>query len=105
MALQRVDYPDKLRLQKAAERGVAWLVSMQNGDGGWGAFDRDNDRRFLTEIPFADHNAMIDPSSADVTARVFECLARYGWPVSHPVMQRALGYLRREQTSEGAWYG
>ena len=105
MALQRVDYPDRLRLQEAARRGIAWLVSMQNRDGGWGAFDRDNDRHFLTKIPFADHNAMIDPSSADVTARVFECLGRYGWPSTHPVMQRALAYLRREQTSEGAWYG
>src|ERR1700726_4603606 len=78
---------------------------MQNRDGGWGAFDKDNDRRFLTQIPFADHNAMIDPSSADVTARVLECLGRNGWSATHPVVQRAVAYLQREQTPEGAWYG
>ncbi len=85
--------------------GLTWLLSMQNRDGGWGAFDHDNDRRFLTQIPFADHNAMIDPSSADVTARVLESLGRYGRPASHPVMQRAVQYLQREQMPEGPWYG
>ncbi len=84
MALQRVDYPDKPRLTAAARLGLDWLVSMQNRDGGWGAFDHNNDRHSLTQIPFADHNAMIDPSSADVTARVVECLGRYGWPSTHP---------------------
>jgi squalene-hopene/tetraprenyl-beta-curcumene cyclase len=105
MALQRVRHPDPARLQTAAARGIEWLVSMQNRDGGWGGFDRDNDRQLLTQIPFADHNAMLDPSSADVTARVLECLGRSGWPVTHPVIQRALAYLSREQTPEGAWYG
>ena len=105
MALQRVDYPDRARLEAAARRGVNWLVSMQNRDGGWGAFDKDNDRGFLTQIPFADHNAMIDPSSADVTARVLECLGRNGWSASHPVAQRAVSYLLRDQTDDGAWYG
>ena len=105
MALQRVDYPDKPRMEEAIRLGIAWLVSMQNRDGGWGAFDHDNDRRFLTQIPFADHNAMIDPSSADVTARVVECLGRFGWSATHPVLQHAVSYLRQEQTAEGAWYG
>jgi squalene-hopene/tetraprenyl-beta-curcumene cyclase len=105
MALQRVDHPDPARLQAAARRGTQWLVSMQNRDGGWGGFDRDNDRQFLTQIPFADHNAMLDPSSADVTARVLECLGRNGWPATHPVLQRALAFLSREQASEGPWYG
>jgi squalene-hopene/tetraprenyl-beta-curcumene cyclase len=105
MALGRVAYPDRGRLEHAIRRGLAWLVSMQNRDGGWGAFDRDNDRAVLTHIPFADHNAMIDPSTADVTARVVECLARFGWRASHPVIQRALRFLRRDQTAEGAWYG
>jgi squalene-hopene/tetraprenyl-beta-curcumene cyclase len=105
MALQRVDYPDRVRLESAARRGIDWLLGMQNRDGGWGAFDHNNDRRFLTQIPFADHNAMLDPSSADVTARVLECLGRYGWPATDPVIQRAVKYLLREQTPEGAWYG
>ncbi len=105
MALQRVDYPDRTRLERAVHRGLAWLLSMQNRDGGWGAFDRDNDCRILTHVPFADHNAMIDPSTADVTARVVECLGRYGWPASHPVIQRALAFLLRDQTPDGSWYG
>ena len=70
MALQRVEHPEPARLREAARRGIDWLVSMQNRDGGWGGFDKDNDRQFLNQIPFADHNAMLDPSSADVTARV-----------------------------------
>jgi squalene-hopene/tetraprenyl-beta-curcumene cyclase len=105
MALQRVDCPDKARLRAAAERGVEWLLSMQNRDGGWGAFDHNNDRRLLTHIPFADHNAMIDPSSADVTARVLECLGRNGWPADDAVVKRGVAYLMGEQTSDGSWYG
>ena len=61
MALQRVKFPDPKRMEGAIRRGLQWLLSMQNRDGGWGAFDRDNDRKFLCNIPFADHNAMIDP--------------------------------------------
>jgi squalene-hopene/tetraprenyl-beta-curcumene cyclase len=105
MALQRVEHPNPARVREAARRGIEWLVSMQNRDGGWGGFDKDNDKQFLNNIPFADHNAMLDPSSADVTARVLECLGQHGWPASHPVYQRALTYLAKEQTPEGPWYG
>jgi len=105
MAMQRVAHPDRARHKASSRRGIQWLLGMQNHDGGWGAFDHNNDRQFLTQIPFADHNAMIDPSSADVTARVVECLGRHGWPAEDPVIQRAVAYLVREQTNEGAWYG
>src|SRR2546425_884988 len=105
MALQNISYPDKARLAQAIEVGLEWMVSMQNKDGGWGAFDRDNDRTFLNQIPFADHNAMLDPSSPDVTARVVECLGRFGWTLSHERVVRAVAYLRREQLPCGAWYG
>jgi squalene-hopene/tetraprenyl-beta-curcumene cyclase len=105
MALQRVDFPDRTRLEKAARRGIQWLLSMQNRDGGWAAFDRDNDRRVLTNIPFADHNAMIDSSTADVTARVIECLGRYGWPADHPVIQNAVKFLLADQCEDGSWFG
>ena len=105
MALQNVSYSDPERFEQGARRGIAWLLSMQNRDGGWGAFDRDNDHVLLTQIPFADHNAMIDPSSADVTARSMECLGKFGWTASHPAIRRAVAYLEREQTEEGAWYG
>ncbi|HLE37878.1 MAG TPA: squalene--hopene cyclase [Candidatus Acidoferrales bacterium] len=105
MALQRVQYPDAPRMERAIRRGIAWLLSMQNRDGGWGAFDRDNDCSILTQVPFADHNAMIDPSTADVTARVVECLGRFGWPCSHTVIKRALAFLLRDQAEDGSWYG
>lgn len=105
MALQRVDYPDRTRIEQSVRRGLAWMISMQNCDGGWGAFDRDNDCTILTQVPFADHNAMIDPSTEDVTARVIECLGRFGWAANHPIVKRALAYLSREQKQDGSWYG
>ncbi|HKW62258.1 MAG TPA: squalene--hopene cyclase [Candidatus Acidoferrum sp.] len=105
MALQRVKYPESARMEAAMRRGIQWLLSMQNHDGGWGAFDRDNDRQFLCNIPFADHNAMIDPSTADVTARVVECLGRYGWSAEHPVIQRAVKFLLQDQSEDGSWFG
>jgi squalene-hopene/tetraprenyl-beta-curcumene cyclase len=90
----------------AMRRGLTWMLGMQNADGGWASFDRDNDKRWLTEVPFADHNAMIDPSTADITGRVLESLSHFdGFTVAHPVVRRALEFLRRDQTTEGAWYG
>jgi squalene-hopene/tetraprenyl-beta-curcumene cyclase len=105
MALRRVDYADSSRLSTAIDRGLTWMVSMQNRDGGWAAFDRDNDRALLNQIPFADHNAMLDPSTPDLAARVLECLGHFGWDSSHPRVQKGIDYLLREQTPEGAWYG
>jgi squalene-hopene/tetraprenyl-beta-curcumene cyclase len=105
MALQRIRCRDQARLDAAVQRGLSWMISMQNSDGGWAAFDRDNDRSILNHIPFADHNAMLDPSSPDLTARVVECLGQFGWKASHPRLQKAVQYLVREQTPEGAWYG
>ncbi|MGH9690603.1 MAG: squalene--hopene cyclase [Candidatus Acidiferrales bacterium] len=105
MALGRVADPEPVPLRQAIRRGLAWMVSMQNSDGGWGAFDHENNLQFLNNIPFADHNAMLDPSTADVTARVIECLGQMGWPATHPVIERAREYLRREQTADGSWFG
>ena len=105
MALQNTSYTDQPRLAEAIELGMDWMISMQNRDGGWGAFDRDNDRGFLNHIPFADHNAMLDPSSPDVTARVVECLGGFGWTASEPRIRRAVGYLLKEQHPSGSWYG
>ncbi len=105
MALARAGASDNERLQGAVLAGVRWMVSMQNRDGGWGAFDKNNDRSVLTCVPFADHNAMIDPSTADVTARVVECLGRLGWPASHEVVRGALTFLEKDQTAEGPWFG
>ena len=105
MALQRVKFPDEKRMESAMRRGIQWLLSMQNRDGGWGAFDRDNDRQFLCNIPFADHNAMIDPSTADVTARVLECLGRFGWTSESPVIKKAVNFLMKDQCKDGSWFG
>lgn len=105
MALSRVADPDAEQLRACVRRGLAWLVSMQNRDGGWGAFDHENNLQFLNHIPFADHNAMLDPSTADVTARAVECLGQMGWPATHPVLQRARAFLKRDQTTDGSWYG
>jgi squalene-hopene/tetraprenyl-beta-curcumene cyclase len=105
MALQRVKFPEPARIEAAARRGIQWLLSMQNRDGGWAAFDRDNNKSFLCNIPFADHNAMLDPSTADVTARVLECLGRFGWSANHPSIQRAVQFLLKDQCEEGSWFG
>ncbi|HEY2820945.1 MAG TPA: squalene--hopene cyclase [Candidatus Acidoferrum sp.] len=105
MALQRVKFPDPKRMEAAVRRGVQWLLSMQNRDGGWAAFDRDNNKEFLSNVPFADHNAMLDPSTADVTARVLECLGRFGWTANHPAIKRALEFLLKDQCEDGSWFG
>ncbi len=105
MALGRVADPDSAPLRGAIRRGLAWLISMQNSDGGWGAFDHENNLQFLNHIPFADHNAMLDPSTADVTARVLECLGQFGWSAHHPVVDRARDFIKHDQTSDGSWYG
>jgi squalene-hopene/tetraprenyl-beta-curcumene cyclase len=105
MALARAGGSDEGRLEGAILAGLRWMVSMQNRDGGWGAFDKNNDRSVLTCVPFADHNAMIDPSTADVTARVVECLGRLGWPASDQAVRAALAFLEKDQTAEGAWFG
>lgn len=105
MALGRVADPDSGRLRRSMSRGLAWLMSMQNDDGGWGAFDKNNDLQFLNHIPFADHNAMLDPSTADVTARVVECLGHMGWSANDPAIQKARAFIRHDQTEDGSWFG
>jgi squalene-hopene/tetraprenyl-beta-curcumene cyclase len=93
------------RIAAAAERARKWILAMQNRDGGWGAFDKDNDAEFLCRVPFADHNAMIDPSTADLTGRVLEALALWGQSPNDPAMRRGIEFLRRTQERDGCWYG
>ncbi len=104
-----IDGPSRIVQPQCAEdairRGCEWILAMQNRDGGWGAFDRDNDREFLCHVPFADHNAMIDPSTPDITGRVLEALAGCGMRVGHPAADRARRFLRRTQEADGSWYG
>ncbi len=106
--LQRLRCPDARKEEQklgALKRGLDWALSMQNLDGGWGAFDRGCDKEYLTQIPFADHNAMIDPSTSDITARGIEALVTMGFARNHPILQRALDYLRKEQEPDGTWFG
>jgi squalene-hopene/tetraprenyl-beta-curcumene cyclase len=107
MVLRRVSAGVPAATQDAAvQRGLNWMLGMQNADGGWASFDRDNDKRWLTEVPFADHNAMIDPSTADITGRVLECLGHFpGFDLRHPAVDRARRFLIQDQLPDGCWYG
>ncbi len=89
----------------AVRRGLAWLMQMQNKDGGWAAFDRDINHEILTKVPFADHNAMLDPSCPDITARVLEALGQYGMRVGHPQVERGLAFIAQTQDKRGCWIG
>ncbi|HMF35535.1 MAG TPA: squalene--hopene cyclase [Isosphaeraceae bacterium] len=105
MALLRSPEADDTPVQEAVSRGTNWLLSMQNRDGGWAAFDVDIDNQVLTKVPFADHNAMLDPSCADITARIIELLGTLGYHVDHPAIARGLEYLWKTQEPQGCWYG
>ncbi len=105
MALAKTGQANTARGRPAAERGLRWLLGMQNSDGGWAAFDRDINREVLTRVPFADHNAMLDPSCPDITARVLEALGHYGYGIELPQVSRALEFLRKTQDERGCWIG
>jgi squalene-hopene/tetraprenyl-beta-curcumene cyclase len=87
------------------ERAVNWLLGMQSKDGGWAAFDVDNNLSALTHVPFADHNAMLDPTCPDITGRVLEALVRHDVELGNPAVRKAVDYLIRHQESDGSWYG
>jgi len=107
-SLSKVRFRDAKREQakrEAIDRALTWILTMQNRDGGWASFDRDCDEQFLTQIPFADHNAMIDPSTSDITGRGIETFSALGFDREHPAVQRALGFLSKEQERDGSWFG
>ncbi|MAE62788.1 MAG: squalene--hopene cyclase [Phycisphaeraceae bacterium] len=102
MALKRAG----LRAANAAvERGANWMLAMQNEDGGWAAFDRTIHRPILEFIPFADHNAIQDPSCPDITGRTLECLGHVGMRPGEPAIERAIEFLKHKQEPEGCWFG
>ncbi|MEE2775176.1 MAG: squalene--hopene cyclase [Acidobacteriota bacterium] len=102
----RLDDPGaEARRVAALDRALAWQLSMQSRNGGWGAFDKDCDRKLLELVPFADHNAMLDPATVDVTGRTVEALLDLGLRADEEPIRRAVDFLWREQEMEGCWYG
>jgi squalene-hopene/tetraprenyl-beta-curcumene cyclase len=100
-----LDRFDPGRYGPAVDRGAEWVIGMQSRNGGWASFDADNTHYYLNHIPFADHGALLDPPSADVSGRCIGLLAQRGMPPDHPVLRAALDYLRREQEADGSWFG
>lgn len=91
--------------QACEKRAIQWLIDMQSKDGGWAAFDVDNNWRPLSFVPFADHNAMLDPTCPDITGRVLEALCAFGHDQSHPAVRKGVEFLIRTQEEDGSWYG
>jgi squalene-hopene/tetraprenyl-beta-curcumene cyclase len=105
LALSRSQASRPDRQQECERRAVQWLLDMQSKDGGWAAFDVDNNWRPLSFVPFADHNAMLDPTCPDITGRVLEALCAYDHDKSHPAIRKGIEYLVRNQEEDGSWYG
>jgi squalene-hopene/tetraprenyl-beta-curcumene cyclase len=101
MAMDRAQVQDRMPI----DRGVEWTVGLQSNNGGWGAFDADNSYDYLNNLPFADHGALLDPPTSDVTARCVSMLAQLGEAKDTPRMAAAIDYLRKEQEPEGSWFG
>jgi squalene-hopene/tetraprenyl-beta-curcumene cyclase len=89
----------------AFRRGLDWMLTFQCRDGGWGAFDKDCTKNILEKVPFADHNAMLDPECADITARILEVLGYEGYRPNHPQVAKAVEFVRGRQETDGSWYG
>lgn len=105
LALNRVKTHNESYQDKSVRRAIDWVLSMQCKNGGWASFDKDNDRMVFQHIPFADHNAMLDPATVDITGRVLECLAAYGYSLKDEPVRRAVAFVKREQEPDGSWFG
>ena len=105
LALSRVKTSNESYQDKSVQRALDWVLSMQCKNGGWASFDKDNDRMVFQQIPFADHNAMLDPATVDITGRVLECLATYGYSMKDEPVRRAVEFIKREQEPDGSWFG
>ncbi|MGQ9654712.1 MAG: squalene--hopene cyclase, partial [Thermodesulfobacteriota bacterium] len=105
MALKKISGNAHGDDQDRIQRGIDWVLGMRSRNGGWAAFDVNNDKEFLNRIPFADLEAMIDPPTADVTGRVLEMMGMYGYTPDSSMAKRAIGLLRSIQEPDGCWWG
>jgi squalene-hopene/tetraprenyl-beta-curcumene cyclase len=105
MVLAAASHDDAAARERAIARGANWVMGMQSKDGGFAAFDADNDSEWLNHAPFADVEASTDPTCADLTGRALEMMATVGYRPEHPVARRAIAWLRRDQESDGSWWG
>ncbi len=105
MALNKVDNPREGYQHKVAQRAIAWEFAMQCKNGGWGSFDKDNTKMIFQYIPFADHNAMLDPPTVDITGRMLEMLASYGYTRGDKRVEKAIKFILSEQETDGSWFG
>jgi squalene-hopene/tetraprenyl-beta-curcumene cyclase len=105
LALGKVDNPRERYQHRVAERAIAWEFAMQCKNGGWGSFDKDNTKMIFQYIPFADHNAMLDPPTVDITGRMLEMLAAYGYTRADSRVEKAIKFILSEQEPDGSWFG
>ena len=105
MVLADAAHDDAAARERAIRSGANWVMGMQSKDGGFAAFDVDNDSEWLNHAPFADVEASTDPTCADLTGRVLEMMAAVGYRSEHPVARRAITWLKRHQEADGSWWG
>jgi squalene-hopene/tetraprenyl-beta-curcumene cyclase len=105
LGLAHVHHPDQRYQHESVQRALDWVLSMQCKGGGFASFDKDNDRMVFQYVPFADHNAMLDPPTVDITGRVLEMLATYGFTKDDSPVRRALKFIREQQEPDGSWFG
>ena len=105
MGLTGIELPNEAKKNQAIARCLDWIATMQCKPGGWAAFDLDNDQDWINLIPYGDLKAMIDPNTADVTARVLEMLGESDLSMDNERVNRAIAYLLQEQESDGSWFG
>ena len=103
--LNRVEITDNRWKLSECQRAMDWLLRMQSKSGGWGAFDVDNDKEVLNEVPFADHKALLDPATVDVTSRILWMLAKWGFNKQHPQVKMAIEFVKERQEIDGCWFG
>jgi squalene-hopene/tetraprenyl-beta-curcumene cyclase len=105
LALNNVDNPRERYQHEVCQRALNWIWAMQCKNGGWAAFDKDNTKSIFQYIPFADHNAMLDPPTVDITGRMLEMLAQYGFTRKDPRVEKAVQFILKEQEPDGSWFG